>query len=75
MRRKRQANGSLTTRRVPWASRNPRAWLRFRETPVVSGLDKANGVRYDEGVEAVSLSGKPSDLKAKSSERESNDSR
>ena len=47
----------------------------FLENLMVSGLDKGNRVRYDEGVEAVSLSGKPSDLKAKSSERESNDSR
>lgn len=75
MRRKRQANGSLITRRVPWASRNLRASLCFLENLMVSGLDKGNGVRYDEGVEAVSLSGKPDDLKAKSSERESNDSR
>ena len=75
VRRKRQANGSLTTRRVPWASRNLRASLCFLENLMVSGLDKGNRVRYDERVEAVSLSGKPDDLKAKSSERESNDSR
>ena len=47
----------------------------FLENLMVSGLDKGNRVRYDGRVEAVSLSGKPDDLKAKSSERESNDSR